>query len=339
MTTDEPAGPGEAGPPDLPRGGSADAPPAGPRSRISHDGEFGEIFVLFLVNLLLSILTLGVYRFWGKTRIRRYVWSRTSLHGDSLEYTGTGKELFLGFLVALVFLVPLYGAYNVVEYLYPEDLELQTGLGFGLGVAFFFLYGVAVYSAYRYQMSRTQWRGIRGAVAGSRWGYGLRRFGFIVLSSLTLGFFSPFADVHLWAYRLRHTSFGDRPFRFAGDGGVLLPTYALCWLLYLPTLSLSMMWYRAARLRYLLGQTRYENLSFATRISGRQLLGFQLGNLALIVLTLGFAWPQVVLRTARMISAHLEIAGEQDFEEIAQSQAARPATGEGLAEFLDVGGI
>ncbi|MCY4396908.1 MAG: DUF898 family protein, partial [Rhodospirillaceae bacterium] len=71
-----------------------------PIHRLTHDGRSGELFVIFLVNLALSILTLGIYRFWGRTRIRRYVWSQTSLLGEPLEYTGRGIELFLGFLFA-----------------------------------------------------------------------------------------------------------------------------------------------------------------------------------------------------------------------------------------------
>lgn len=68
-----------------------------------YDGRLGELYVLFIKNLLLTIITLGIYRFWAKTRVRRYLWSHTSLFGDRFEYTGTGKELFLGFLIALFY--------------------------------------------------------------------------------------------------------------------------------------------------------------------------------------------------------------------------------------------
>ena len=55
---------------------------------------------LSIVNFILRILTLGIYHFWGKTEVRRRIWSAVRLNGEPLEYTGTGKELFIGFLVA-----------------------------------------------------------------------------------------------------------------------------------------------------------------------------------------------------------------------------------------------
>lgn len=70
-----------------------------------YDGKTGQLYKIWIVNVLLSIITLGIYRFWGKTRVRKYTTSSFSLHGDRFEYTGSGKELFLGFLKALIFLV------------------------------------------------------------------------------------------------------------------------------------------------------------------------------------------------------------------------------------------
>ena len=62
-----------------------------------------------MVNLLLTIVTLGIYRFWAKTRIRRYLWSQTEFLGDRFEYTGTGKELLIGFLIVFAFLIVMPG--------------------------------------------------------------------------------------------------------------------------------------------------------------------------------------------------------------------------------------
>src|SRR5581483_12457396 len=57
---------------------------------------------------VLLMFTLGIYRFWLATDIRRFLWSGTELAGDSFEYTGTARELLIGFLMALAILVPLY---------------------------------------------------------------------------------------------------------------------------------------------------------------------------------------------------------------------------------------
>src|ERR1700731_2825154 len=58
----------------------------------------------------LLMLTLGLYRFWFATDVRRFLWSNTEIVGDTLEYTGLATELLGGFLLALAILVPLYTA-------------------------------------------------------------------------------------------------------------------------------------------------------------------------------------------------------------------------------------
>src|SRR4029079_17674211 len=61
-----------------------------------------------LVNFLLSLVTLTIYRFWAKTNVRRHIWSCVHINGEPLEYTGRGIELFLGFLIVFgLFILPL----------------------------------------------------------------------------------------------------------------------------------------------------------------------------------------------------------------------------------------
>jgi len=57
-------------------------------------------------GVLLGV-TLGIYRFWLATDVRRFLWSHTEIAGEGLEYIGTARELLLGFLIAIALLVPL----------------------------------------------------------------------------------------------------------------------------------------------------------------------------------------------------------------------------------------
>ena len=59
---------------------------------------------LSLKNGLLNLVTLTLWRFWGKTEVRRRVWRGVRLNDEAFEYTGRGVELFVGFLLALVVL-------------------------------------------------------------------------------------------------------------------------------------------------------------------------------------------------------------------------------------------
>lgn len=84
-----------------------------------YDGRIGELYKIYLVNIFLGLITLGIYHFWGKTRMRRYITHSTMLLKDRFEYTGTGGQLCLGFFVAIliliVFSIPLFMAINANE--------------------------------------------------------------------------------------------------------------------------------------------------------------------------------------------------------------------------------
>src|ERR1700761_78509 len=73
----------------------------GQRPLLTYDGNVGELYGIFLKNLLLTIVTVGIYRFWATTAMRRYVWSHMRFQDERFEYTGTGGELFKGFLLAM----------------------------------------------------------------------------------------------------------------------------------------------------------------------------------------------------------------------------------------------
>src|SRR5262245_8133707 len=63
---------------------------------------------LLIRGAALLMITLGIYRFWLTTDIRRFLWSNTEIAGEALEYTGTALELLLGFLIAIAVLIPVY---------------------------------------------------------------------------------------------------------------------------------------------------------------------------------------------------------------------------------------
>src|SRR5581483_4702818 len=119
---------------------------------------------LLLRGAGLLMVTLGLYRFWLATDMRRFLWSNTELGGEPLEYTGTAIELLLGFLIAIGILVPIYIAL-FLALLYQGALGGVAGL---LGFALVAVLGpYAVYRARRYRLTRTVFRGVRFHQDGS----------------------------------------------------------------------------------------------------------------------------------------------------------------------------
>src|SRR3954466_4223573 len=81
---------------------------AGESRAIRFTGSWREYLPIALTNALLIVCTLGIYRFWATARQRRYLWSRTLVIDDNLEWTGTGREMFFGFLIVIAVLAPFF---------------------------------------------------------------------------------------------------------------------------------------------------------------------------------------------------------------------------------------
>lgn len=192
----------------------------------TYHGTASPLFWLYVKTSLLTIVTLGIYRFWQKTRMRQYIWSATSGDGDSFEYTGTGLEKFLGFLVAVVILAIYLGIIQMALFYFgialfrepANDAEaLLQLLGFYITLfAVLPLIYFATYRARRYRMARTRWRGLRFGMDNEAWGFALRALGHLLLTILTLGILLPRQTFYLEKYMADRTWYGDA--KFAQDG-------------------------------------------------------------------------------------------------------------------------
>ena len=270
-----------------------------PRRAVAYDGAIGPLVRIALVNTLLAIVTLGFYRFWGKTRLRRYFWSHVAFEGEPLEYTGRAMELFLGFLIVIAILVPLFLVLGIFDYLLTGEPRLRAGLGIVQFVVIVFLVNLAIFRARRYRLTRTQWRGIRGGQTGSAVRYGLTALGWLIVVMLSLGLAYPVMRTRLQRYRTENTWFGSIGLSFDGLARALFARWLMAWLLFVPTLGLSWVWYRAAEFRYFVAQTRCGGLRFASTLSAPRVIGiglrFILAMLALAVAMMGLAYVLSIL--------------------------------------------
>src|SRR5690348_12083563 len=95
-------------------------------SRMSFSGGPGDFLKMLIKGSLLQIPTFGFYRFWLNTKIRRHLWANTQVEGESFEYTGTAKELLIGFLIALAILAPLYIVYFILAFMLEEQAAFAS---------------------------------------------------------------------------------------------------------------------------------------------------------------------------------------------------------------------
>lgn len=176
---------------------------------------------------VLLMITLGLYRFWLATDVRRFLWANTEIDSESLEYSGTALELLQGFLFAIALVLPIYTAFTItVLDLGVFGNVLSTSAV--LLLAFLSQYGI--YLARRYRLTRTVFRGLRFHQTGSAIRYAIWAVWWWSWTLLTLGFAYPFTRAALERFKMRNTYYGDLQGRFEGSGWHLFIRGFLMWL-------------------------------------------------------------------------------------------------------------
>ncbi|OQW78391.1 MAG: hypothetical protein BVN33_00625 [Proteobacteria bacterium ST_bin13] len=183
-------------------------------------------------NLLLCIVTLGIYTFWARTRERRYLWSNTRFIDDRLEWTGTGLELLIGYVLAII----LFGVPVAVLQFGLQSLAIRgygaaaAGIGIALYFALLYMIGIAIFRALRYRLSRSYWRGIRGGSDSQGFGFGFSYLWRTIVGAFAFGLLVPWSMVSLWNQRWNAMSFGPMPFESNARVGPVFARYLLFYL-------------------------------------------------------------------------------------------------------------
>jgi uncharacterized membrane protein YjgN (DUF898 family) len=169
MNASQGLGTTESGPDPVPSGSSVQ------RHRIEFTGSGSEYFRIWIVNLLLTVLTLGLYYPWAKVRKLKYMYSNTHVAGHALDFHGSPKQMLRGFLL----MVALFGAYS-----FAGTVSKVAGGIAGLALAA--IWPALLRASLRFRLANTSWRGLRFAFTGSLGGaYGV--FGKPLLMALGLG--------------------------------------------------------------------------------------------------------------------------------------------------------
>jgi uncharacterized membrane protein YjgN (DUF898 family) len=345
-----------------------------PESAIRFTGTWQEFLPIALTNLLLTVVTLGIYRFWATARERRYLWSRTEFIDDSLEWTGTGKEMFLGFLIVFLVLIPLlFGTQLVAQALLLRGQVAAAGLlTLTLYLGIFYLIGVGSFRALRYRLSRTYWHGIRGGSEDGGWGYGGKFLWKSAVGFLVLAFLVPWSMTSLWNDRWNKMSFGQHQFEAGATTEGLFGRWMLVYLApiagilialvggaagagigeaggaagfvlgaivaYLAFLLVSLSYY-ALFYRHVAEATSIAGIEFGFTAHTKDWLKLILGNIGLIIVTLGLGTIFIAYRNWSFVVRHLEAYGELNLDALLQSRVAHTGDAEGLADAFDIGAI
>jgi len=348
-------------------------------------GTWREYLPIALSNLALTIVTLGIYRFWAKARERRYLWSRTRFVDDRLEWTGTGKEMFIGFLmVALLLFLPLFLLNLWFQSLLLKGQQTMAGAAFlGIYLILTYIGGFAQFRALRYRLSRTYWHGIRGGAEDKGFRYAVSALWKPIAGAAAIGVLIPWSMTSLWNERWNAMSFGPDRFEAGAQweslikrwiffllspplvlllavvvGGGLaatgafqsLPTngastaalvvigLAFIFGLYALIAAIGLGYY-AAYFRECVNTLSLGGLEFQFHARSKDWLLLFLGDIALVVLTLGVGIAFIGYRHWSFFIRHMGATGEVRLDQLTQSQASGTREAEGFADAFDIGAI
>lgn len=185
-------------------------PPPPEGLQVTFVGKRGALFWLALKTGFFTILTLGFYRFWMKTRLRRWYWSAIRPGGHPMEYVGDPLEKLLGFFIAVVILTFYIGIVNLVLMFVSFSVFSSSWLGYLLSFAGVIpIWFYARYRARRYVLGRTRWRGVRFGLEKGAWGYAGRALWYWALTIVSAGLLWPRMTFLLEKYRTDRTFFGS----------------------------------------------------------------------------------------------------------------------------------
>lgn len=309
---------------------------------IEHPVEFHgtakEYFGIWIVNVLLSIVTLGVYGAWAKVRDKKYFYGATYIDEQNFSYHARGLQIFIGRAIVFGGLLALSASQFVSIGLYLVLLLVLLGFMPWL-----------VCRALLFNARVSSYRNVRFNFEG---GYGGALLAYIILpivSAFTLYFLSPVATQNQQDFTINNHKYGNRPFRFRADMGPYFAAYfialgigivlliavsmfvfsvmaggaALAELgsadaasesLYVIIIATYIAMFIGIVPAFLFYRARMRNLAynnmvlddrhrFRSEVRARDYIGIALSNAIVVLLTLGLMMPWARVRMARYLAS------------------------------------
>ena len=304
--------------------------------QLKFEGDGGEYFGILIVNWLLTLVTLGIYYPWAKAKKLKYTYGVTSIDDNHFSFHGQGKEMFIGMLKFMSLLVALF----LVLMLF---ILLKLPI-VGLIIFYCALFGIiplAIHGSMRYRMSRTTLRGIRFGYRGDRKTLVIECVKMLLLTLVTLGIYGAWMQMKLRKYLIDNVRYGEVEGRYEGDGFDFFILNLKGYFLTLITLGIYMFWWQKDIFAYYMDNMSFhkdeQEVKITSTVTGGGLFKLQIVNLLLTIVTLGFGYAWVEMRTMKFFTENIQIEGDIDMASITQTEDEyKNAFGEDALDFFDM---
>jgi uncharacterized membrane protein YjgN (DUF898 family) len=310
------------------------------RNRLRFVGTGSDLFGIYIINMLLSIVTLGLYYPWAKAATLKYTYANTQLDNSPFQFHGTGKEIFMGFIKAVGLLIVIYAV--LIGLAFVPSIGIRVFGYIAVYAVLLALIPVAIHGALRYRMSRTSWRGIHFGYRGNRDELVKMYFMQGLLTIFTLGIYSFWMTQNINRYTTNNIRFGSAEMRYTGNGTDYFWLFIKGYFLTLITAGIYGFWWGRDMFAFYVDNLAIENegqtYRFQSSLTVGDYAGLLIGNLALILFTLGLGAPWATVRTLRTVFDNMLLDERLNTDSLTQTETEfRDATGEDLADMMDIG--
>ncbi len=307
--------------------------------QFSFTGKGIDLFKIYIVNWLLTIITLGMYYPWAKTALLKYNYQHTFFDGSPFEFHGTGMEIFKGFIKVVLYAIVVYAILFSVQLSGNQSLILFSL--FAIYIITLALIPFAIHGSLRYRSSRSSWRGIHFGYRGE-----LKAFVKLYLTGLfftliTFGIYGAWFVNDLRKYAIGNMRFGNIKFEYTGEGTQYFWLNFKGYILTILTVGIYGFWWLMQNFNYFVENVYAEqngkSLPIRSTAKGSDFLVLSLVNMLLLVFTLGLALPWVIVRTMNFYTSNIWVQGDFDGNSLLQTEENyKDATGEDMADYLDL---
>jgi uncharacterized membrane protein YjgN (DUF898 family) len=331
-------------------------------------GKGSEYFSIWIVNLALTIITLGIYSAWAKVRKMQYLYRNTSLAGSSFDYHGNPIAILKGRGIA-------FGALIGVQL----ALQFAPVVGLVLLLAVFAIMPWMIKRSLQFRLHNSSYRGLRFSFHGATGG-AYRVFLWLTFAAALIGFLWPYTHHQIKSYQHNNSRYGQTDFSFSAKAGQFFKVYVIASLMGLGVLIVFFALVGGAIMQTLVGggsapqgpvatvlgiaimfiffaiyqaivgpyiQSRIQNIvwnstqlgphKFISDVSARKMFFITFTNFILIILTLGLYKPFAVIRLLRYRLHTMAFAPAGSLEAFLAGQSQQQtATGEETAEMFDM---
>jgi uncharacterized membrane protein YjgN (DUF898 family) len=338
--------------------------------RFEFTGSGSEYFRIWIVNLLLSIITLGIYSPWAKVRKNKYFYRNTSIAGSSFDYHGNPMAILKGRVFAVLVIIALQLSQKMSPALYGLIVILVA-----------LILPWMITRAYAFRLHNTSWRGIRLRFHGTVTGAYIMFILYGCLTILTLGICFPLLYRQMRLFLVNNAAFGTSRSELtvsAGDVfGVFIKTILISfavaivmslaaglvfsllgalsiqsgrpsqtmfiWIgiiaiaLYMLYRVIVQSFFRTRIANLMWDHTRIDAIRFESHQRARDLASIIAGNAVLTFITLGFYWPWARVQLAKYYADTLQVYAPDGLNSfVADVESAVAAAGDEVTEALDV---